>query len=170
MFRIGVAVAAVSVALVIAAAPAVAQITIPAPIPVPGAGQQATPVVSYIWYEPSRDEVESGKGVELSAVFGFLGPVKGRIQWTWPQSGDYSNLGLAGIIGWGSPIYFGAGYGRTGGHETSPVSRDVSEYQSYAFAGLTSRSQLYSLLLEVERSFGDELKGTTLKAGITMSW
>jgi len=153
-----------------AAAPAAAQIQIPAPLPLPGAGTQATPVVSYIWYEPERAEVEAGQGVELSAVFGFFGPVKGRLQWSWPQSGDYSNMGIAGVVGWGGSMYFGAGYARSSGRETTPVPRDITEYQSYAFAGVMSSGPLYSLVLEAERSFGSELEGTTLKAGITMSW
>jgi hypothetical protein len=136
----------------------------------PGGGGQASPSLSYIWYEPSRSEVDSGRGFEVAAVFNLLGPVKGRLQYAWPQSGDYSNIGLAAIAGWGGPIYIGAGYERSSGHETLPVSRDISEYQTYGFVGLASRTKFYSLLLEVERSFGSELDGTTLKAGVSVSF
>lgn len=170
MSRIAVTVAAVFAAVATAVAPAAAQLALPSPVPLPGAGQRPTPIVSYIWYEPERSEVDSGRGVEVAAVFNLAGPVKGRVQWAWPQSGDYANIGLAGLLGWNRPIYFGAGYERSSGHETAPVARDISEYQPYAFAGVTSRNQLYSLLLEVERSFGDELNGTTLKAGASVSW
>ena len=170
MFRIAVTVAAVLAAMVAAVAPAAAQLGLTAPVPLPAGGGQAAPIVSYIWYEPQRSEVESGRGVELATVFHFFGPVKGRIQYIWPQSGDYSNIGLAGLVGWGGPIYFGAGYERSSGHENVPVARGISEYQPYAFAGVTSRGQLYSLLFEAERGFGDDLKGTTIKAGVSLSW
>jgi len=169
MLRVAVAVLAVLAAMVTAIAPAAAQLGIPSPVPLPGAGQVA-PSVSYIWYEPRRAEVESGRGLEAAAVFRFLGPVRGRIQYAWPQSGNYSNLGLAAVIGWGGPIYLGAGYERSSGRETFPVARDLSESQPYAFVGLTQKSTLYALIFEAERSFGDELEGTTLKAGVSMSW
>lgn len=169
MLRIAVAIAVGFAAVATAVAPAAAQLGIPSPVPLPGAGQVA-PVVSYIWYEPQRSEVESGRGLEAAAVFRLLGPVKARLQYTWPQSGDYSNLGLAAVIGWGGPIYLGAGYERSSGRETSPIARDVSESQPYAFVGLTQKSTLYALIFEAERSFGDELQGTTLKAGLSISW
>ena len=168
MLRIAVAVTALCAAVVFAMAPAAAQIGIPTPLP--GLGGQSAPNVSYIWYEPARSEVESGRGIEIATLFPLAGPIKGRIQYIWPQTGGYSNLGLAGIISGGGGIYVGAGYERTGGHETSPVARDINETQPYAFVGMTSKGSLYSLILEAERSFGDELKGTTLKAGVSLAF
>ena len=168
MLRIAVVVTALCAAVVFAMAPATAQFGIPTPLP--GLGSQSAPVVSYIWYEPARQEVESGRGIEVAATFPLAGPIKGRIQYIWPQTGDYSNLGLAGVISGGGGMYIGAGYERTSGHETSPVSRNINETQPYAFIGATSKGSLYSLMLEAERSFGDQLKGTTLKAGVSLAF
>ena len=170
MSRVAAVVAAVCAATVLMIVSASAQLPIPGASALPGGGAQAAPMVSYIWYEPARSEVDSGRGFEVATVFNLIGPVKARLQYAWPQSGDYSNIGLAGIAGWGGPIYFGAGYERSSGHETLPVSRGISEYQTYAFAGLVSRSRFYSVLFEVERSFGSELNGTTLKAGVSLSF
>jgi hypothetical protein len=170
MARVAVVVAALVAAVVVMIPPAAAQLPVPGASALPGRAAQATPMVTYAWYEPQRSEVDSGRGFEAAAVFNFAGPVKGRIQYLWPQSGDYSNIGIAALLGWGGPIYLGAGYERSSGHESLPVPRDISDYQTYAFAGLASRSQFYSLLFEVERSFGSELKGTTFKAGLTLSW
>ncbi len=170
MFRFAVALTAVCAAVVMVMAPAAAQFPFPTPLPVPGLGTQAAPVLSYIWYEPARAEVEAGRGLEVATVFNLAGPIKGRLQYAWPQTGDYSNLGLAAVLNWGGKIYVGAGYERSKGHETLPVSRGISENQPYAFAGMVSKGMVYSLVLEAERSFGDELKGTTLKAGISLSW
>ena len=174
MVRIAVTLAVVCVVMAAAVAPAGAQLPLPVQLGLPAAtqllGGGLTPVVSYAWYQPARDEVESGKGLEVAAVFKFLGPIKTRLQYSWPQSGGYSNLGLAAVVNWGGSIYAGAGYERTSGRETSPVVRDIDETQPYAFVGLTQKSQLYSIIFEAERSFGSELNGTTLKAGMTMGW
>jgi hypothetical protein len=168
MIKVAVALTAICLALVAAMAPAAAQIGLP--MPTPGLGTQAAPVMSYVWYEPQRAEVESGRGIEVAALFSLAGPIKGRLQYVWPQSGDYSNLGLAAVLNWGGRFYLGAGYERTSGHETSPVSRGIDENQPYAFVGMTSKGPLYSLILEAERGFGSELQGTTYKAGISMAW
>jgi len=170
MLRIAVLVAALLAAVLMAVGAGVAQAAIPSPVPLPGTHSIVTPTVSYAWYIPARDEVDSGRGVEVSALFPLAGPVKGRLQYLWPQTGGYSNVGLAAVLGSGGPIYFGAGFERTGGRETAPVSHGISETQTYAFAGITQRSTLYSIVFEGERSFGDELRGTTLKAGVSISW
>jgi len=168
MFRFAVALTAVCAAMVVMMAPAAAQL--PVPMPVPGLGAQTAPVLSYIWYEPARAEVEAGRGLEVATVFSLAGPIKGRLQYAWPQTGDYSNLGLAAVLNSGGKIYIGAGYERSKGRETLPVSRGISENQPYAFVGMISKGMVYSLALEAERSFGSELNGTTLKAGISLAW
>jgi hypothetical protein len=148
----------------------VAQAAIPSPVPLPGTHSIVSPMVSYAWYLPARGEVDSGHGMEIAATFPLGGPVKGRLQYLWPQGGDYSNLGLAAVLGWGGPIYLGAGFERTSGRETTPVPHGINETQTYALAGITQRSQFFSVMFEAERSFGSELRGTTLKAGISISW
>jgi hypothetical protein len=169
MFRVAVTITAVFAIAVIAIAPAAAQLGASA-LPVPSPVRAVTPMVSYVWYEPARDEVESGRGIEAAVLFNFAGPIKGRLQYIWPQTGDYSNIALSGVLGWGGPIYLGAGIERSSARENFPVPRDIDETQTYAFVGLASRNPLYSLLFEVERSFGSDLEGTTFKAGATVSW
>lgn len=169
MSRLAVTIAAVVTIVVIGIAPAAAQLGVPA-LPVPNPVRAITPMVSYVWYEPDRDEIESGRGVEAAVLFNFAGPIKGRLQYIWPQSGDYSNIALSGVLGFGGPIYLGAGIERSSARQNFPIAQDIDETQTYAFVGLASRNPLYSLLFEVERSFGDDLKGTTFKAGATVSW
>lgn len=167
MLKMGVLVLMLCTVLALAG-PAQAQLF--SPLAVAGLATGSTPTVAYCWYQPASDDIDSGRGFEGSVTFSLSGPIKGRLQYMWPQTGDYSNLGLAAMMSLGDKLYAGAGYERTRGQRTTPVEEGVKETQPYAFIGLISKGTAFAMTFEAERSFGDELNGTTYKVGFTTAW